>query len=88
MTEQTSDIKEAVKAYILQEFLPGENPEALEDSTPMITGGILDSIATVKLATFLEQEYGIELQAHEMSPDYLDSISDIINMVQSKISEK
>lgn len=88
MTEQTSDIKDAVRTYLLQEFLPGENPEALEDSTPLITGGILDSIATVKLATFLEQHYGIELQAHEMSPDYLDSITDIINMVQSKISEK
>ncbi|MDH3692372.1 MAG: acyl carrier protein, partial [Gammaproteobacteria bacterium] len=66
MTEQSSDPKEAVKAYILQEFLPGENPEALEDSTPLITGGILDSIATVKLASFLEQHFDIELQAHEM----------------------
>ena len=41
-----------VKGFILKEFLPGESPEQLTDSTPLITGGILDSIATLKLVAF------------------------------------
>ena len=79
------DIKQTVKAYILKEFLPGENPAELEDSTPLITGGILDSIATLKLVTFVEEKYGLTLQAHEVDVEHLNTISDISRLIQSKL---
>lgn len=81
----TQDIKEVIKAYILKEFLPGENPEELTDSTPLITGGILDSLATIKLVAFLEQQFQIKIEAHETMVDYLDTISDIAQLVSSKM---
>ena len=45
----SDDIESAVKTFILTEFLPGEDPAELTMDTPLITGGILDSIATLKL---------------------------------------
>ena len=36
------DIAELIHAYILREFLPGEDPNELTDRTPLITGGVLD----------------------------------------------
>ncbi len=45
-------IQKTVKEYILREFLPGENPEALTAETPLVTGGILDSLATLKLVDY------------------------------------
>jgi acyl carrier protein len=90
MTETGGDTKtmratsDTIKAYILQEFLQGENPLALTDSTPLITGGILDSLATLKLVAFLEQRFQIQIQAHETMVDYLDTIADITQLVQSK----
>lgn len=78
-------IKADLKAYILKEFLPGENPDELTDSTPLVTGGILDSIATVKLAAYLEEHFRIELQAHEVTVEHLNTIADIANLVQSKL---
>ena len=32
-------IKEVLKGYILKEFLPGENPDELTDSTPLVATG-------------------------------------------------
>ena len=84
-TMTIEDVKEVVKAYILKEFLPGENPAELTDSTPLITGGILDSLATIKLTVFLEEQFKIQIQAHETMVDYLDTISDIAQLVQSKL---
>jgi acyl carrier protein len=78
------EIKRTVKAYILKEFLLGENPDELTDSTPLITGGILDSIATLKLVAFLEDRYELTLQAHEADVEHLNTISDITNLVLSK----
>jgi acyl carrier protein len=81
----TQEVNQAIKEYILQEFLPGENPAELTDSTPLITGGILDSLATLKLVVFLEQRFQIQLQAHETMVDYLDTVADIAQLVNSKM---
>lgn len=82
----TADSKSLIKDYILQEFLPGEDPAELTDTTPLITGGILDSIATVKLVMFLEERFSITLQAHETDPDYLNTIDSIAKLIESKKS--
>ena len=41
------NVEDIVKTYILKEFLPGEAPETLTESTPLISGGIVDSIQTL-----------------------------------------
>ena len=80
--------EEAVKTYILAEFLAGERPDALDNTTPLISGGILDSISTLKLVAHLEETYGIEFQAHEVSADHLDTLSGIATIVESKVAAK
>ena len=77
-------VKDIIKGYILEQFLPGENPAELTDSTPLITGGILDSLATIKLVVFLEERFKIQIEAHETMVDYLDTITDIAQLVSSK----
>jgi acyl carrier protein len=82
----TDDIKTVIKDFIIKEFLPGEDPSELTDTTPLITGGVLDSIATLKLVMFIEERYGITLQAHEVDPEHLDTISQIAELIRSKKS--
>jgi acyl carrier protein len=78
------NIEQTVKNYIMSEFLPGEDPAQLLDSTPLITTGILDSIATLKLVGFLEQQFSITIDAHEADPEHLDTIGRIAQLVKSK----
>lgn len=80
----SDDIESTVKDYILQEFLPGEDPAELTDSTPLVTGGVLDSVATIKLVMFLEERFGIKLEAHEADAENLDTLSSIARLVRSK----
>lgn len=82
--EPLEQMNEALKAYILKEFLPGENPDELTDRTPLITGGILDSLATLKLVAFIEERYNIQLEAHEVDVEHLDKIADIAALIRSK----
>jgi acyl carrier protein len=80
MTPITSTIKD----FILKEFLPGENPDELTETTPLISGGILDSLATIKLVAFLEEQFKITVEAHEADVEHLNTLSDIARFVQSK----
>lgn len=80
------DIKNTVKTFILNEYLPGEDPAALTDSTPLMTTGILDSIAVLKLVTFLENQFRITIEPHEAVVENLNTLSDIERFVTSKQS--
>jgi acyl carrier protein len=88
MQPTETSIKDAVKAFILAEFLPGESPDALDESTQLITSGVLDSIATVKLVSFLEEQYGVALEAHELNAEYLNTLDDIARLVTSRAASK
>ena len=79
-------IKATVKNFVLNEFLPGEDPAALTDTTALVTTGILDSIAVLKVVTFLENQFGITIEPHEAVVENLNTLSDIARLVMSKKS--
>ena len=78
-------IHDKVKEFILKEFLPGEDPSALTDSTALVTTGILDSLATLKLVTYLEEQFEIQVEAHEADAENLNTVADIVRLVSSKL---
>jgi len=78
------NIKEELRQYILSEFLPGEKASNLRDDTPLRTGGILDSVSTLKVVDFVEERYGITVEAHEASIENFDSLNAIAAFVDSK----
>ena len=79
-----SPVMNTIKTYILDEFLPGEDPTKLTPTTPLMSSGILDSIATLKLITFLEQEFDVNVKAHEADEEHLNTLNAICELVDSK----
>ena len=78
-------IQAELKDYILKEFLAGEDPEELTDSTPLVSSGILDSLATLQLISFLEKKFNINVQAHEADEENFNTIESISNLVAAKL---
>ncbi len=78
------NIRAVVKQFIMQEFLPGVGAEELTEATPLISDGILDSLATVRLVAMLEERFSIEIQPHEVAIDHLDTLDSIAQFVLSK----
>jgi acyl carrier protein len=77
-----------VRTYILDKYLPGESPQALTPTTPLITSGILNSLATLDLVEFLEARYGLELEPHDVDHERLGTLENIARMVQSKLATR
>ena len=86
MTAGRGEIVQTIRDYVLREFLPGEGPEALDAAPGLMTGGILDSLSILALVDFLEEEYGVELKAHELDVENLDKIEDIAELVRAKLA--
>ena len=77
-------IKQSLRTFIIKEFLPGEDPNNLADDAPLISGGILDSIATLKLIMHIEEAFGVMLEAHEADKEHLDTLNQIEQLIRSK----
>ena len=75
---------ELIREFVIREFLPGENPATLTPTTPLISGGIIDSIDAVKLIVFLETEFGIEVEAFDADLDNLDTLEALDRFVSAK----
>jgi acyl carrier protein len=76
--------KEKIKNFIMAQFLPGEDPNELTDDTPLISGGILDSIATLQLVMFVEETYRVSFEPHEVDKENLDNLTSIVRLLESK----
>lgn len=73
-----------ITSYILGEFLPGEDPAALTPDTALMTSGVLDSIATLRVVSFLEETFGIRIEPHEADVENLNTIADMARLVEAK----
>ena len=78
--QATSD---KIRDYILREFLPGESAENLKDDTQLLTSGILDSMSTLKLVAYVEENFSVSVDAHEASTQF-NTIGEIASLIASK----
>jgi acyl carrier protein len=77
-------MRDVVRAFILENFLPGEDARNLTDETELKESGILDSLSTLKLVSFLEERFKVEFEADDLEAGNLSSIASIERLVQGK----
>lgn len=79
----TENIKEEIRAYIKTNIIQKEDILIAND-TPLISGGIVNSISTLKMVDFLENKFKVEILPHEVDRENLDTIDLIAQFIQSK----
>ncbi len=77
-------MKEMILDYIKNEYLDEEEAEdmQLDENTPLISSGIVDSFSMVSLKRFLEKKYSISIPDAEATPQAFDTVSSIIALVE------
>jgi len=78
------EIKDRIRQYVLTTALPGELSSNLRDDTPLCTSGILDSLATLGLFSFLEEQFSIQISERERSVDTCNRIDHLAQLVARK----
>lgn len=73
-----------IRAYLLENFLPGDTPESLRDDDLLLEGGIVDSGGVISVAAFLERHYGIHVEDDELVIGNFATVGDIASFVATK----
>jgi acyl carrier protein len=83
-------MKQLILDYIKNEYLDEEEAEdiGLNENTPLISGGIVDSFSMVSLKRFLEKKFVISIPDDEASPQAFDTVTSIIELVNRHLAKK
>ena len=70
----------------LLQFIRGElagvgDPASIDENTQLIDSGIIDSMALMRLITFVEERAGVRIPDDEVLPDNFQTITDIESLV-------
>ena len=77
-------IEQRLRTYILDSFLFTDDESVLDNDDSFLEKGIIDSTGIMEMVSFLEQEFGIQVDDEDMVPENLDSVSRIIASVSRK----
>ena len=76
------DLKTVVLNYVKKEYMEEGDDREVHETTPLITGGIVDSFSMVSLKRFLEKKYEIRIPDAEATPAAFDSVNKIAALVR------
>ena len=74
----------ALRNYILENYLFSDNPSDLNNTDSFLEQGILDSTGIMELIFFIEENYGLHVEDEEMVPENLDSIDNLVKFIAGK----
>lgn len=82
------EIKAEVRKYIAENFLPNVPLAAIDDSMPLISGGVIDSIGMIGLVAFLESRFDVEFLPREIDVHGLDTLERIEELMRRKLASR
>jgi acyl carrier protein len=77
-------IEDTVRRFLTNELAQGDNGATITDDYPLLERQVLDSLGMFELVSFLESEFGIEIQDEELVPANFGTVSDIARLVDEK----
>jgi len=83
-------MKDVILSYIKKEYLDEDDADdmTLDEHTPLISSGIVDSFSMVSLKRFLEKKYDVKLPDEEATPQAFDTVTTIIELVNRHLAKK
>ena len=80
-----SEIASEVRAFIVSNFLFGQEGDGLAENQSFLESGIIDSTGLLELVSFVEQRFGITVADRELVPENLDSLRNISQFISRKL---
>jgi len=75
------DLKGLILEYVKKEYLEEGDDRVVTESTPLISGGIVDSFSMVSLKRFLERKFSVSIPDADASPQAFDTVNSIAVLV-------
>jgi acyl carrier protein len=72
-----------IKEYIREELMNGSNGE-LDESENLLAAGVIDSLGILRLVSFVEEKFGIEVPDEDVTIDNFQSVKAMSDYIASQ----
>nr|WP_290666734.1 acyl carrier protein [Ardenticatena sp.] len=73
-----------IEQFIRDDLLLGMRKEPIAPDESLVSSGILDSLALLRLITFLEERFGIAIEDHEVLQENFETIANMEAFIAQK----
>ncbi|HML20717.1 MAG TPA: acyl carrier protein [Aggregatilinea sp.] len=77
-------IEAQIRDYLAHSVLFTDGAYDYEDDASFLEEGIVDSVAVMELALFVEETFGINIEDADITPDNFDSVTKLANYIRRK----
>jgi acyl carrier protein len=70
--------------YFQEKCLSGEYPDEFNREDNLIDNGVLDSLSTLNLVSYLEEEYGIKIKSEDITLENFGTVDQLAALVEQK----
>jgi acyl carrier protein len=76
------DLEQVILAYVKKEYIDEDDEREVTPTTPLISGGIVDSFSMVSLKRFVEKKYNVQIPDADASTAAFDTVKSIVALVE------
>lgn len=79
-----TEIRERLRAYIIENFLYADHQAQLEDDDRLLDRGIIDSMGVLEVVGFLESEFAVLVDDQDITEQHMGSVASLVRYVTAK----
>ena len=81
-------IAQQIRAFVVDNFLFGEDNGHFFNNDSFLDKGLIDSMGILTLVEFVKDKYSVSIEDEELVPDHWDSVERIAAFVHGKLASK
>jgi acyl carrier protein/D-alanine--poly(phosphoribitol) ligase subunit 2 len=78
----SEETKNLIIDYVKKEYLEEEDEQEVDENTPLISSGIVDSFSMVSLKMFLEKKFSVKIPDEKATTEAFDSVNNIMDLLK------
>lgn len=78
-----ADLKQKLRTFFIEDIIQDDSYD-LELDEPLISSGLVDSFSLVEVATFIEDEFDVEVDNSDLNAESFDTIEQIAAYIEAR----
>jgi acyl carrier protein len=78
---RTTELETTIRNFLISDIVVGEGAENITLDTALLAEGLIDSMALMRIVTFLESELDAKIEDEALLPENFESIRAIASLV-------
>ena len=78
---RTTELETTIRNFLISDIVVGEGAENITPDTALLAEGLIDSMALMRIVTYLESDLGAKIEDEALLPENFESIRAIARLV-------